>query len=157
MKFLAYTLEDMVRAMAGSSDGHVRGAAADLAPEQWTVLVDFTGFSLMNSPPMKTTMETLRILQNHYPERMGQAILFAPPRLFRATWAIIKPFVDVKTVAKIHFVDATTPHGQTELLKLFDISQLDTSLGGKADLPWDFKEWKADMAAADVVCRAGSQ
>ena len=45
-------------------------------------LIDFRGWSLKTSPPLKTSRETLNILQNHYPERLGMAVLYNPPTAF---------------------------------------------------------------------------
>jgi polyribonucleotide 5'-hydroxyl-kinase len=105
---------------------------------------------VFNAPPMKTSMETLSIMQNQYPERLGCAILFAPPKLFTVFWAMVTPFLDARTTAKIHFVDAATAHGQAELRKLFDLSQLDSSLGGTASQPWDFQAWGAWVSASEA-------
>lgn len=102
---------------------------------------------------MKTSMETLHILQNHYPERLGCAILFAPPKLFQVFWAVVHPFLDARTAAKIHFVDVATTHGRQELAKLFDLSQLDKSLGGTATQPWDFAAFSARVTAAEQEAR----
>jgi hypothetical protein len=51
-------------------------------------LVDFEGYSMMNAPPAKTSLETLHILQNHYPERLGAAICYHAPRIFSITWMV---------------------------------------------------------------------
>lgn len=37
---------------------------------------------MRTSPPLKTSRETLNILQNHYPERLGMAVLYNPPIAF---------------------------------------------------------------------------
>lgn len=56
--------------------------------EQMVWLIDFTGWSLMNSPPMKTARETANILQNHYPERLAVGFLYNPPRIFETFWRV---------------------------------------------------------------------
>ncbi|CAI7910563.1 unnamed protein product [Closterium sp. NIES-54] len=56
--------------------------------EQMVWIIDYKGFTLRKSPPMKTSREVLHILQNHYPERLGAAILFDPPYIFQGLWKV---------------------------------------------------------------------
>lgn len=53
--------------------------------EQVCVILDFTNFSLFNNPSLSMTMDVLHILTNHYPERLGLAMLFNPHWLF---WSV---------------------------------------------------------------------
>ncbi|KAL5570466.1 hypothetical protein UlMin_027041 [Ulmus minor] len=46
------------------------------------------------SVPIKSTQETIHILQNHYPERLDVAFLYNPPWSFEAFWNIVKYFLD---------------------------------------------------------------
>lgn len=56
--------------------------------EQMAWLIDFTGWSLSTSVPIKCAREIASILQNHYPERLGVAFLYCPPRVFEAFWKV---------------------------------------------------------------------
>ncbi|XP_034921061.2 uncharacterized protein [Populus alba] len=62
--------------------------------EQMAWLIDFTGLSINNTPPIKSARDTVNILQNHYPERLAVAFLYNPPRIFEAFWkvCILTPF-----------------------------------------------------------------
>ena len=59
--------------------------------EQMIWLIDFTGWSLSNSVPIKTARETANILQSHYPERLAAAFLYNPPRIFESFWKVRSP------------------------------------------------------------------
>ena len=76
---------------------------------QLTLFLDFTGWSLKTAPARKTSLETLAILQDHYPERLGQAICLNPPWMFSVFWSMIKPFMDARTLSKIKFLNAENP------------------------------------------------
>ena len=53
-----------------------------------TWLIDFEGYSYPNAPPISMAMKALNILQNHYPERLGLAVCYHPPRLFQLSWRV---------------------------------------------------------------------
>ncbi|KAJ2767469.1 hypothetical protein IWQ57_003935, partial [Coemansia nantahalensis] len=51
----------------------------------------------------------LDTLSNHYPERLGRAAVFQPPRFFVAFFSLVSPFIDPVTKAKVSFVDPSAP------------------------------------------------
>lgn len=57
--------------------------------EQMAWLIDFTGWTLSTSVPIRSARETVNILQNHYPERLAIAFLYNPPRIFEAFWKVL--------------------------------------------------------------------
>lgn len=50
-------------------------------------LIDFEGFNLSNIS-VKVTRETAHVLQDHYPERLGVAILYNPPKFFEPFFTV---------------------------------------------------------------------
>ena len=52
------------------------------------VVMDYVGFTLRNAPTMRASMATLNIVQNHYPETLGQAFFVSPPFVFRSFWKV---------------------------------------------------------------------
>ena len=70
------------------------------------VLIDYTAFSIANSPPLTTSTTILTVVQNHYPERLHEALLWHPPLLFHMTWKALSPFVDQPTKKKLCFLMA---------------------------------------------------
>ncbi|CAI5462000.1 unnamed protein product [Closterium sp. Yama58-4] len=62
--------------------------------EQMVWLKDFHGWwSMRKAPPLKTSREVLSILQSHYLERLGTAVIYNPPAVFEAFWKVIRPFI----------------------------------------------------------------
>ncbi len=68
-------------------------------------ILDFGGYSYSNAPPIKVSVHSNHILQNHFPERLGLAICYHSPTLFSLTWKAVSPFIDSVTKQKIIFVD----------------------------------------------------
>ncbi len=118
------------------------------AAEQLIVLLDFTGYTLRNAPPYKTSLETLKILQDYYCERLGEAMLLNPPGVFRVLWKLIRPFIDKRTLKKINFLPRNFK--ECDILKeRFNLDDLDTALGGRGDHPYDHDKYGAIMMAED--------
>lgn len=55
--------------------------------EQMVWLIDFHGFNLSHIS-IKVTRETAHVLQEHYPERLGIAILYDSPKIFEPFWKV---------------------------------------------------------------------
>ena len=53
--------------------------------EQMVWLIDFHGFN-MSHISIKVTKETAHVLQEHYPERLGMAVLYDAPKIFEPFW-----------------------------------------------------------------------
>lgn len=64
-------------------------------------IIDYSGWSLKKSPPMKTSLATLKIMQHHYPERLHLCIGWHPPSVFSAFWKLLSPFIDPVTAKKV--------------------------------------------------------
>lgn len=122
--------------------------------EQMAWLIDFTGWTLSTSVPVKSARETVNILQNHYPERLAVAFLYNPPRIFEAFWKIVKYFLDTKTFHKVKFVYPKNKESVELMRQYFDEENLPTDFGGKAVLTYDYEEFSRQMAQDDAKSAA---
>lgn len=118
--------------------------------EQMAWLIDFTGWSITNNVPIKSARDTVNILQNHYPERLGVAFLYSPPRIFEAFWKVVKYFLDPKTFQKVKFVYPKNKDSVELMRSYFDVDNLPTEFGGKATLQYDHEDFSRQMAQDDV-------
>lgn len=126
MKHLVYTLERAIACMK----------ERDKDVEKLVLLIDYEGFSLFNAPPMKTSLETLNILQNHYPERLYRAYIIRPPWIFSAFWNMISPFVDPVTREKICFLSSDMKEMNASLKQDIDTSILESDVSGEDSRPF---------------------
>lgn len=116
--------------------------------EQMVWLIDFHGFNLSNIS-VKVTKETAHILQDHYPERLGIAILYDAPKIFEPFWKIAKPFLDPKTVSKVKFVYSDDPNSKKMMEELFDMSLMESAFGGDDEADFDVNKYAERMREDD--------
>ena len=77
--------------------------ALALAP-QWVWVVDFAGFGLWHAMQGSTSNGALSAFSTHMPERLGAVLLLNPPGIFDILLAAVRPFVDARTMSKVHIV-----------------------------------------------------
>nr|GEW61226.1 hypothetical protein [Tanacetum cinerariifolium] len=118
--------------------------------EEIVWLVDFTGLSFRINVPVKTARDSVNILQNHYPQRLGAAILYNPPRIFEAFWKIVQYFLDPKTFQKVKFVYPKNKESVELMKSYFDVDNLPTEFGGKATMKYDHEAFSKLMVQDDV-------
>lgn len=80
-------------------------------------------------PPISVGREVLHILQTHYPERLGKALLTNIPFLGRAFLKLIYPFIDPLTREKLVF--------DAEFIKFVHAEQLDKDFDGVVDFEYN--------------------
>jgi len=118
--------------------------------KQMSWLIDFTGWSMAVNPPMKTTREIIHILQNYYPERLGIAFLYNPPRLFQAVYRAAKYFLDPRTAEKVKFVYPKDKASDELMTTHFDVENLPKEFGGEATLEYDHEDFSRQMYEDDL-------
>jgi len=116
--------------------------------EEMVWLIDFKGCSLANFS-LKATRETAHVLQEHYPERLGVAILYNPPKFFEPFWKVAKPFLEPKTADKVHFVYSDDPNTMKIMDSLFDSEQLESAFGGKNIADFEINKYAERMREDD--------
>ncbi|KAJ2234480.1 hypothetical protein H4R99_007254 [Coemansia sp. RSA 1722] len=96
IRWVIYTLEMCIRHMCPGV-------------EKVTLAIDATQWGFSSSVSIGTAKKFLDILGNHYPERLGRAVIFMPPKFFVAFYSLVSPFIDPVTKAKVAFVNPNSP------------------------------------------------
>lgn len=116
--------------------------------EQMVWLIDFHGFNVSHIS-LKVTKETAHVLQEHYPERLGAAILYDAPKIFEPFWKVAKPFLEPKTANKVSFVYSDDPNSKKIMEDLFDTTQLESAFGGNESADFDITKYAERMREDD--------
>ncbi|KAL5770169.1 hypothetical protein ACOSP7_014323 [Xanthoceras sorbifolium] len=116
--------------------------------EQMLWLIDFQVWT-MSSISVRVTRETAHVLQAHYPERLGLAILYNPPKIFESFWTLVKPFLESKTYKKVSFVYSEDPQSKKIMETLFDMDNLETAFGGRNAVGFEFEAYSQRMREDD--------
>ncbi|KAI4348527.1 hypothetical protein L6164_009240 [Bauhinia variegata] len=135
IKYLVYCMENAILNLNSNQ-------------EQMVWLVDFTGWN-SSCVSLKVSRETANILQNHYPERLGLAILYNPPKVFESFWTMVKPFLEPKTFRKARFVYPDNPKSRMIMDELFDLNDLEPFFGGRNALGFNYKVYAEKMKEDD--------
>ncbi|KAF7022261.1 hypothetical protein CFC21_035066 [Triticum aestivum] len=135
IKYLVYSLEKAIMNLTDDQEKMV-----------W--MIDFQGWT-MGSTPLKVTRETVSVLQDCYPERLGLAILYNPPRLFESFYKIVKPFLDHETSKKVKFVYSNDKESQKIMAEVFDMDKLDSAFGGRNLATFEYSSYAEQMKEDD--------
>ncbi|EED22910.1 CRAL/TRIO domain protein [Talaromyces stipitatus ATCC 10500] len=104
----------------------------DLMPagqENLALVVNFNETKSGQNATIGQAKQTLDILQNHYPERLGRALVINVPWIIWGFFKIITPFIDPVTVQKLKFNEDLREHVPP--------SQLLSSCGGDVQFEYD--------------------
>ena len=100
---------------------------------------------------MKTSKETLSILQDHFPERLAVAVCYNPPWIFAVFWKAISPFIDPVTYRKIRFVNPKREKEMKRMGAMFDMKNvIESDMGGEVDPTFDLAKFAAENNARDA-------
>lgn len=135
IKYLVYCLENGILNLSSTQ-------------EQMVWLIDFQGWST-SCISVKVTRDAAQVLQNHYPERLGLAVFYNPPKLFESFWTMVKPFLEPKTYRKVTFAYPDSPKSRTMMEELFDMDKLESCFGGKNTAGMDFEAYGQKMREDD--------
>ena len=118
----------------------------DLMPsgqETLTLLINFADTKSGQTTPLWQGKQALDILQNHFPERLGRALVTNVPFYVSAFLKLITPFIDPTTREKIKFNEDSGIHVPKE--------QLWKRNGGDVDFQYDHSVyWPALNQLADI-------
>lgn len=112
----------------------------ELAPagqESLALLVDFKSSSTSSNPSMTQAKQVLNILQNHYPERLGRALVINVPWFVWGFFKLINPFIDPLTKEKLKFNENLREHVPPE--------QLLKGFGGDCNFEYDHAKYWPEL------------
>lgn len=119
-----------------------------------TLVADLKTFPDTVEPALPLQIQCLTLVQAHYPERMGRAVVGHAPAVFWLMWKAITPFIDPVTKAKVAF--CTSDAGvRAETKAHMGPDLLYESLGGsKPDRDLDVVEAEARQRKLEEARRA---
>ncbi|KAK4274093.1 hypothetical protein QN277_017375 [Acacia crassicarpa] len=135
VKYLVYCMENAILNLPAGQ-------------EQMVWLIDFQGFNLSHIS-VKVTRETAHVLQDQYPERLGLAILYNPPKFFEPFFKMVKPLLEPETYNKIKFVYSDDQNTKKIMEDLFDMDRLESSFGGNNNSKFDINIYAERMREDD--------
>ncbi|KAL2865180.1 CRAL/TRIO domain protein [Aspergillus lucknowensis] len=118
----------------------------DLMPadqETLALIVDYSETKSGQNASIGQARDTVHFLQNHYPERMGRALVINMPFIILGFFKIVTPFLDPVTREKLKFNEDLNNH--------IPSSQLMKSVGGEVEFKYDHSAyWPALNKLAEI-------
>lgn len=92
--------------------------------EQLVWVLDFSEYSFRGSTPesKQVSKQSMELLQNHYPERLGLSLVVHPGVLFSILFTLVSPFMNAVTRSKIYVLNgsgAKLKKGMLECVPLY--------------------------------------
>lgn len=115
-----------------------------MGPDQETLalIVNYNETKSGQNASIGQAKQTLNFLQNHYPERLGRALVINMPFMIMGFFKLITPFIDPLTRTKLKFNEDLREH--------VPASQLMKSMGGDVEFRYDHSiYWPALNQLAD--------
>lgn len=135
IKYLIYCLENAIWNLSSTQ-------------EQMVWIIDFQGWS-SSCLSLKVAREAAQVLQSHYPERLGLAIFYNPPKVFESFWTMVKPFLEPKTYKKAVFVYPDNSRSRMVMVEHFDMDKLESYFGGKNTVGFNYEAYANKMKEDD--------
>lgn len=126
--------------------------AKDLMPEgqeSLVIIVDYKSTTLRTNPPISVARKVLHILQQHYVETLGRALVVNLPMLLNFFYKGISPFLDPVTRDKMRF--------NPDLLELIPASHLDADFGGEHNYEFEPKSYWDQIVTACGIAPDGTR
>ncbi|KAL9079950.1 MAG: hypothetical protein Q9157_001197 [Trypethelium eluteriae] len=101
--------------------------------ETTALLINFKNSSGSSNPSVGQGKQTLTILQGHYPERLGRALISELPWYVTTFFKLISPFIDPVTKSKMKFNEPLANHVPS--------SQLWSDYGGDAHFVYSHADY----------------
>lgn len=156
-----YGIDEYIRYVTYFCEGGTARMGSNVG--RFLVIFSMAGFGVELMKPFATrcTLQLISITQNHYPERLGGALLCEAPWIFQTFWKMISPFINPKTAQKIKFVDS---NANDLLLQFVDCENLSIELGGShppyplstRSVPEETEAFYAELGGRDKL-PAGSE
>jgi hypothetical protein len=109
--------------------------------EKVTLLIDFRDAKHVTSiANVRVSIDFLKVLQNHYPERLGVALIVNAPWAWQVFWKLISPFMDEVTKKKVLLLKS-----YAQLKEYIDDENLEEDYGGTNTFKYDYRQYKKTM------------
>ncbi|KAI0814848.1 CRAL-TRIO domain-containing protein [Irpex lacteus] len=126
--------------------------AKDLMPpgqESLMIIVDYKTTSLRTNPSISVARQTLHILQDHYVETLGRALVVNLPMILNFFYKGISPFLDPVTRDKMRF--------NPDVKELIPLEQLDADFGGEFEYEFEKNSYWEQIVKACRIAPDGTR
>lgn len=97
---------------------------------QQIVIFDMAGWAFWHANYIGYIKRLIDLAQNQGPERLHRVILINSPFIFRASWYVIKPWMDARTASKVVFVSGAEAIGNIFAELIVEKNLLPSKYGG---------------------------